>query len=114
MLPLSASTADALLCSLAITIGIFKHGMSFDKYRETTPLKEQLIESISCYNPSAVVSDKNFKSFISSICQEYPKIDIYVRASGTEPKVRVSLQSDCSSAFKVITQSIKSYIESKF
>lgn len=108
------STADGLLCSLAITTGIYKYGMSFDKYQKSAPLKEQVMESISYQSPNLVVKDPSFQELVSSLRQEYPQVDIHIRASGTEPKVRVSLQADESTFFQSIIKSIRTFIDKHF
>lgn len=88
-----AGTADALLCALAITIGINKYHMDFQCYEKICPLYDSSMKSFSCVNPNDLVKHPFLVKSINDLQQRYSQAKIVMRPSGTEPKVRVSIES---------------------
>lgn len=105
-----SSTADALLTSLAIAIGIFKYDMSFDKYYGDCPLQCSLMKSIQCPKPHQVVAEEKFQQYISQLKTQNPQIKVLVRASGTEPKIRVTLESAKEKGLDELFKTIEGFL----
>jgi phosphoglucosamine mutase len=82
-------TADALLAALAIADGYINHKINVDYFEEIAPLYPTIVYNYETKQPKKILAQGKISEKIQKIKNSNPEMKIIVRASGTEPVIRI-------------------------
>ena len=108
------TTGDGVLTSLKIMEIMMDTGKPLSKLHEAFEFYPQVLRSIRVGDKEAVMDDQDVKDSIDSVARELGDTGrILVRSSGTEPMVRVMVESPKASLCEELVERVLSVIRSK-
>ena len=106
-----STTGDGVLTAVVLTNILAKQKTKISKLENITPLPQQKL-NITVKNKQQIINDKQFKALIKTIKKQLDKNSrIVVRPSGTEPKIRVVIESKNIKQSKQLITKIKRLIK---
>lgn len=109
-----ATTGDGILTAILLCESMVSSGKSLSELSCEVVLLPQLTTSITVKNKEAVLNNRAVKEEIKKVEKELENVGrIMVRASGTEPKIRIMIEVEAKELCTELTDRIVSKIKSE-
>ena len=107
-----ATTGDGLLTAIILTEEICDRKLKLAALCESITLYPQYVLSVKVKNKNAVLTNKNVKEMLSEIEKKInEKGRIFLRKSGTEPKIRILVECENQEMCKEYAEAVKDVMQ---
>lgn len=107
-----ASTGDGILTAIMLMEEMIDRKLSLSKLAEPVKMFPQAIKNVAVIDKSAVMSNEKIKALVSKISDDLGKDGrILLRESGTEPVIRIMVESGQQKTCDEMTESVAKLIE---